>query len=286
MSEMIPERRNNTIDPSPPEGVAIQIRKLTLEYETRSGHLTALADVDLDVRPGEFLCIVGPSGCGKTTMLRILAGLETNYTGKAEFTGKLLNHPANAMVFQERSIFPWMTVEQNVQFGLLSSSLSKAERQRIAQEWIERVGLRDFTRAYPHELSGGMIQRVSIARAFATDPAILLMDEPFAALDEQIKLLMEEELIRIWEGSSKTVVYVTHSVEEAVSLADRIVVMTFRPGRIKAYVEVKFGRPRNVLLLRHEPAFHEMVYHIWEVLREEVDKARAAELEASRKRIG
>ncbi len=268
------------------EGVGIQIRNLALNYETRTGHLTALDGVSLDVKPGEFLCIVGPSGCGKTTMLRILAGLETNYTGEVEFTCEGADHTVNAMVFQERSVFPWMTVEQNVEFGLLSSPLSKAERRRTAHEWIERVGLRDFIRAYPRELSGGMIQRVSIARAFATDAAVLLMDEPFAALDEQIKLLMQEELIRIWEGSRKTVVYVTHSVEEAVSLADRIITMTFRPGRIKATLEVKFDRPRNVVSLRREPKFHEMVYNIWEILREEVVKAREAELEASRRRPG
>lgn len=282
---MISEIRSGAINPSPAGGVGILLQKLTLDYETRSGQMTALAGVDLEVKPGEFLCVVGPSGCGKTTLLRILAGLETNYSGKVEFTGKRSNNLANAMVFQERSVFPWMTVEQNVQFGLLTSCLSKKERRQVAKEWIERVGLRDFTHAYPHELSGGMIQRVSIARAFATDPDILLMDEPFAALDEQIKFLMEEELIRIWEGSSKSVVYVTHSVEEAVSLADRIVVMTFRPGRIKAIVEVKFGRPRNITSLRREPAFHEMVYNIWETLREEVEKAREAELENSRKRI-
>jgi NitT/TauT family transport system ATP-binding protein len=265
-------------------GLGIRLRDLVLNYETRSGHVTALAEVSLDVGPGEFLCIVGPSGCGKTTMLRILAGLETNYTGSVEFTGKVNTHRVNAMVFQERSVFPWMTVEENVQLGLLSIPMSKSERRRIAHEWIDRVGLGEFASAYPRELSGGMIQRVSIARAFATDPAVLLMDEPFAALDEQIKLLMQEELIRIWEGSSKTVVYVTHSVEEAVSLADRIIVMTFRPGRVKAMLDVTFPRPRNLASLRREPEFHEKVYLIWEILREEVVKARETELEASRKR--
>ncbi len=280
---MVQKNHFSTGDPVQ-NGVGITLRDLGFNYETRSGYLSALAGISIDVEPGEFLCIVGPSGCGKTTLLRILAGLETNYTGKVEFTGQVTAHRANAMVFQERAVFPWMTVEQNVQLGLLSIPISKSERRQIAREWIERVGLNEFIRAYPRELSGGMNQRVSIARAFATDPAILLMDEPFASLDEQIKLLMQEELIRIWEGSSKTVVYVTHSVEEAVSLADRIVVMTFRPGRVKAVLNVGFARPRHLAALRREPEFHENVYKIWEILREEVIKARETELEASRKR--
>ncbi len=277
-------RKNQSLTGDPVQnGVGITLRDLGFNYETRSGYLSALAGISIDVEPGEFLCIVGPSGCGKTTLLRILAGLETNYTGKVELTGQVTAHRVNAMVFQERAVFPWMTVEQNVQLGLLSIPISKSERRRIAREWIERVGLNEFIRAYPRELSGGMNQRVSIARAFATDPAILLMDEPFAALDEQIKLLMQEELIRIWEGSRKTVVYVTHSVEEAVSLADRIVVMTFRPGQVKAVLEVRLLRPRNLPALRREPEFHEKVYYIWEILREEVIKARETEMEASRK---
>jgi NitT/TauT family transport system ATP-binding protein len=281
---MIEENLFSTTEPVAQRGLGIRLRDLILNYETTSGYLKAIAGVSLDVKPGEFLCIVGPSGCGKTTLLRILAGLETNYTGKVEFTGEVNVRRINAMIFQERSVFPWMTVEQNVQFGLLSIPMPTSERRRIAQEWIERVGLDEFRHSYPHELSGGMVQRVSIARAFATDPAILLMDEPFAALDEQIKLLMQEELIRIWEGSNKTVVYVTHSVEEAVSLADRIIVMTFRPGRVKAVMEIKFPRPRHLTALRREPEFHEKVYNIWEILREEVVKARETELEASRKR--
>jgi NitT/TauT family transport system ATP-binding protein len=277
-------------DPKYPEeseghkGLGIRIQNLVLTYEGRSGLVRALDNISMEVRPGEFLCIVGPSGCGKTTMLRVLAGLETNYEGQVEYAGQVTTHRVNAMVFQDRSVFPWMTVEENVQLGLRSIPMSKSERSRISEEWIHRVGLGEFKRAYPKELSGGMVQRVSIARAFATDPAILFMDEPFAALDEQIKLLMQEELIRIWEGSNKTVVYVTHSVEEAVSLGDRIIVMTFRPGRVKAMLEVEFSRPRNLAGLRRNPEFHEKVYRIWEILREEVVRARETELEEGHKR--
>jgi NitT/TauT family transport system ATP-binding protein len=280
-------KQGDSIYPEKPEGhkgLGIQLRNFALTYDGRSGLVRALDNISLDVRPGEFLCIVGPSGCGKTTMLRVLAGLETHYEGQVEFTGQVNTHRVNAMVFQDRSVFPWMTVEENVQLGLRSIPMSKSERSRICEEWIYRVGLGEFKRAYPRELSGGMVQRVSIARAFATDPSILFMDEPFAALDEQIKLLMQEELIRIWEGSNKTVVYVTHSVEEAVSLSDRIIVMTFRPGQVKAMLEVEFPRPRNLAGLRRNPEFHEKVYHIWEILREEVVRARETELEESHKR--
>lgn len=262
----------------------ILLRGVKKEFAVRGRPVHALSGVDLDIRTGEFFCIVGPSGCGKTTLLRILAELETKSAGRLEIVpevsdAKTRARPRNSMVFQEQSIFPWMSVRDNVAFGLKARGLRKAERYRIAEDYIRKVGLTGFERALPHQLSGGMKQRVSIARAFANDPDILLMDEPFAALDEQTKLLLQEELIRIWEESRKTVVYVTHGIDEAIVLADRIMVMSARPGRIKDIIDIGpvFGRPRNVKSVKASPLFGELFTRIWGQLREEVEIARAAE---------
>jgi NitT/TauT family transport system ATP-binding protein len=176
--------------------------------------------------------------------------------------------PRSAMVFQEQSVFPWMTVEDNIAFGLRSRPMADGKRREIVRYYMDRVGLSAFAGAYPHQLSGGMKQRVSIARAFATDPEVLLMDEPFAALDEQTKLVLQEELLRIWDETRKTVVYITHGIEEAVSLGDRIAVMTARPGRIKEILPVNFSRPRRLAELRREPSFGEQVYRVWTLLRQ------------------
>jgi NitT/TauT family transport system ATP-binding protein len=187
------------------------------------------------------------------------------------------DRPGNAMVFQGESIFPWMTVYDNAAYGLRMRGAPKAEVDEIVGHYLERTGLSRFAKSYPHQLSGGMKQRVSIARAFATDPEVLLMDEPFSALDEQNKTLLQEELLRIWEEHKKTVLFITHSVDEAVTLGDKIMVMTAHPGRAKAIIDVPFQRPRKVLELRATPAYGELVYEIWAHLRDEVLQAKAAE---------
>jgi NitT/TauT family transport system ATP-binding protein len=238
----------------------------------------ALAGIDLKIRAGEFFCIVGPSGCGKTTLLRILAGLEDKTSGTIEVhrdpsaRNDTRGRPLNSMVFQEQSIFPWKNVRDNVSIGLKARGFSRRERAEIAEAYINKVGLGGFENALPHQLSGGMKQRVSIARAFANDPEIMLMDEPFAALDEQTKLILQAELLRIWEETRKTVVYVTHSIDEAIVLADRILVMSARPGRIKSIIDIGriFPRPRHVDSVKSSPRYGEVFGEIWSLLRDEV----------------
>lgn len=248
----------------------IRIRGLTKTF----GAFTALDNLSLDVPTGCFFIIVGPSGCGKTTLLRILANLERPSNGQVEITASLVSRPSNAMVFQGDSLFPWMTVRENAAYGLRIAHRSERQINEVVGHYLARTGLTKFAQSYPHQLSGGMRQRVSIARAFATDPDILLMDEPFSALDEQNKLLLQEELLRIWEETRKTVLFITHSVDEAVTLGDRIMVMSAHPGRVKAIVDVPFERPRSVIELRTRPEYGELVYSIWGHLRDEVQRAR------------
>jgi NitT/TauT family transport system ATP-binding protein len=245
------------------------------EHPGGTGESTALAHVSLEVQDGEFVCIVGPSGCGKTTLLRIVAGLEEHSSGSLEMrrlAGE--SRPSNAMVFQEFSLFPWMTVMDNAAFGLEMRGIPKAERVARTRAILDMVGLTRFERHYPHQLSGGMKQRVSLARAFVNDPDILLMDEPFAALDAQTKLILQEELLRIWETHRKTVLFITHAIDEAIALADRVVVMCSSPGRIIEEMPVTFERPRAIAELKAQPAFGEMELHIWRLLESEVRNAR------------
>jgi len=245
----------------------IRINGLSKTFKSKNGSFTALDNISLNIGKGEFCVIVGPSGCGKTTLLRILAGLEKESGGSVEIVSDPgSNKPLNSMVFQEASVFPWMTVRQNVEYGLRMRNVDKQMRGDISKEWIQKIGLEKFKDAYPHQLSGGMKQRVSVARAFANDPEILLMDEPFAALDEQNRAVLQEELLRIWEGTSKTVIFITHSIDEAVTLADRVIVMSAHPGRIKTVLNVDFPRPRKVYELRKDPKYGEMVYNIWNLL--------------------
>ena len=255
--------------------VKISMRNLSKSFDGAHGVVTALDDVTLDIPTGCFFMIVGPSGCGKTTLLRILAGLEAPTSGSFEIGAPAEGRPANSMVFQGDSLFPWMTVFENAAYGLSMRKKPRGEIADVVGHYLSRTGLSKFAKAYPHQLSGGMRQRVSIARAFANDPDILLMDEPFSALDEQNKLLLQDELLRIWEETRKTVVFITHSVDEAVTLGDRIMIMSAQPGKIKQLVEVPFARPREVLALRARPEYGELVYSIWGQLREEVQRARA-----------
>src|ERR687885_2004415 len=261
----------------PATGTAkVRLRGVKKHFFVRGRQIDALNGLDLEIGRGEFFCIVGPSGCGKTTLLRILAGLERQSSGTIEVARDSVEgdqrRPLNAMVFQEQSIFPWMSVRDNVAFGLKAQGVRKGERYRIVDPYIRTVGLGGFEDALPHQLSGGMKQRVSIARAFANDPEILLMDEPFAALDEQTKLIMQAELLRIWEETGKTVLYVTHGIDEAIVLADRILVMTARPGRVKDVIDVDgvFGRPRHVDAVKGSPQFGELFGRVWSQLRDEV----------------
>jgi NitT/TauT family transport system ATP-binding protein len=269
---------------APPGGNArIVVRGLHKVFETASGQVVvALQDIDLTVRPGEFLCIVGPSGCGKSTFLRLLAGLERSSAGEIRIEVTRPDRPVNSMVFQEQSTFPWMTVRQNTSFGLEMRGVDRRVRDDLVAYYLRKVGLEDFANAYPHQLSGGMRQRVCLARAFANEPEVLLMDEPFASLDEQTRILMQEELLRVWEGEhGRTVVFITHSIDEAVLLGDRVVVMSARPGRVKATFAVPFPRPRGQLAqLKLQPEFAQLTYKVWEVLRDEVLNAQAAEMKA------
>ncbi len=250
---------------------AIRIRELVKQF----GDFIAVDTLSIDIMNGEFFVIVGPSGCGKTTLLRILAGLETASGGQIEVVAsQLSDRPVNRMVFQGDSIFPWMTVWDNIAYGLRMRGASAKKITEVVGHYLDRTGLTKFAKAYPHQLSGGMKQRVSIARAFANDPQILLMDEPFSALDAQNKVLLQEELLKIWEEHKKTVVFITHSVEEAVLLADRIMIMSAQPGRAKAIIPVPLPRPRDYMELQKTSAYGDLVHRIWSSLREEVQRAR------------
>jgi NitT/TauT family transport system ATP-binding protein len=248
----------------------IELRDLTKVFHTSTGTVTALEGVNLTIREGEFLCLVGPSGCGKTTVLRTLAGLEHQSSGTVAMAIEAHGRPLRSMVFQGHGVFPWMTVLDNAAYGLAARGVAKDERYRIARSYLHKLGISAFEGAYPRQLSGGMLQRVNLARAFANDPAILLMDEPFGALDEQTKILAYEDLLALWEGTRKTVVFITHSLDEAIILGDRVAVMGRRPGRIKDIVEVSLPRPRNVLEMQNDKDYVEVRRRIWHSLREEV----------------
>ncbi len=224
-----------------------QIRKVTREFNVNGEKLTALDAVSLDIAEGEFVTIVGASGCGKSTLLRLGAGLDTTYSGRISHEGKVVTGPSldRGMVFQEPRLFPWLTVERNVALGLENSKFTKSEKKRLVEEHLELVGLAGFARAYPHQLSGGMAQRAGIARGLVNRPNVLFLDEPFGALDAITKARLQDELNDIWARERITMVLVTHDVEEAVYLGDRVVVMSPRPGRIRDIVAVDLPRPRE-----------------------------------------
>jgi NitT/TauT family transport system ATP-binding protein len=255
-------------------GAAVEIQNLRREYASGQGRVVAIDNVDLSVAPGEFLCIVGPSGCGKSTLLRILAGLDKQSSGtiRVDASGWAVE---NAMVFQESGLFPWMSVETNVSFGLDTRGVPRSEADGRVEAALKLVGLSNFRNHYPHQLSGGMRQRSAIARAFVTDPGMLLMDEPFAALDAQNRVILQAELVRLWEQTGKTVIYVTHSIEEALLMGDRTVIMTAQPGRIKRIIDVPFPHPRDLMQLSASAEFGALKLDIWRVLEEEVNRARA-----------
>lgn len=221
----------------------LQINNLTKKY----GELTVLDGINLTVRDGDFTCILGPSGCGKTTLLRIIAGLENSTSGSIILDGERITgtHPKIGMVFQEYALFPWRTVLDNAIFGLEMQGMDKHTARGKARKYLKAMGLQQFEKSYPHELSGGMKQRVAILRALLLKPKVLLMDEPFGALDAQTRNQLQAELLKIWSKDRKTILFVTHSVDEAVYLADRVVILTKRPGRIKQIIQVDLSRPRD-----------------------------------------
>jgi NitT/TauT family transport system ATP-binding protein len=249
----------------------VVVHGLTKEFTTGQGKTRALAGVDLEVRDREFFGIIGPTGCGKTTLLHIMAGLETPTNGSVEFIGEKRTKSVVSMVFQDAALMPWRSVEENVPLGPEFRREQPSVLKRTSQFFLEMVRLLDFSGARPAELSGGMKQKVAIARALANDPEVILMDEPFASLDAQTRMLLREELLRIWERDKKTVVMVTHNLEEAVMLCDRIAVMSAAPSVVKRIVVVDVPRPRNFRSMR-DPDFGRCMEQIWDLLRFEVDK--------------
>ncbi|MDJ1135591.1 ABC transporter ATP-binding protein [Streptomyces iconiensis] len=250
----------------------IRASGLTRTFGRGSHQLTALGPVELDVARGEFVCLVGPSGCGKSTLLRIAAGLLRPTTGELELRTDA-THPA-AMIFQDYGIYDWKTVLANVRFGLDIQRVPRKEADARAHEWLRRMGLSDFAGAYPAALSGGMRQRVAIARALAVEPEILLMDEPFAALDAQLRTILQDELLALTQSTSTTTLFITHSLEEALVLGDRVLVMSARPGRIIAERRPPFDRPRTGEV-RSDPRFTALKDELWELLRDEVGQEAA-----------
>jgi NitT/TauT family transport system ATP-binding protein len=254
----------------------IEVRGLTKRWVTRDGPVVALEGISLAVAPHEFVTLLGPSGCGKSTLLMIVGGLVASDAGEVRVAGARRDRPdprTVAMAFQDPGLFPWRTALENVEFGLELQGVPAARRREIARSLLEPVGLRGFENRYPRELSGGMKQRVAIARALALDAPILLMDEPFGALDEQTRLLMGEWLLGIWARTRKTVVFVTHSLQEAILLSQRIVVMTARPGRIKASFEVTLPMPRDL----DGPEATALRAALWKEIREESLRAMESE---------
>jgi NitT/TauT family transport system ATP-binding protein len=264
-----------------PDVVAVKISDLSIVFSQRIGAaqqtVAALRDINLTVDDGAFVSIVGPSGCGKSTLLRIVGGLVAPSAGNVSLYGSPVLAPRqeSAMVFQHHNLFPWRTTLRNVEFGLEMVNLPKVERRERAERYLELVGLTSFADYYPHQLSGGMQQRVGLARALAVEPRVLLMDEPFGALDAQTRFLLQEELARIWAQDRKTVLFITHDIEEALFLADRVLVMSSRPGRFIEDISVPFDRPRTDHT-RGLARFAEMKEHIWRTLKPVVAEGEPA----------
>jgi len=262
--------------------VKISFQQVRKEFVVRgegggpSDRFTALEDITFDVRFGEFLALVGPSGCGKSTLLDLLGGLTTPTSGRILLDGRPIEGPARdrGIVFQQYALFPWRTAAQNVEFGLDIAGLKARQRREIARHYLDLVGLTAFADRYPHELSGGMKQRVAIARSLAYDPEVLLMDEPFAALDAQTRETLQGELLRIWRATGKTIIFITHGIDEAVVLGQRVAVMTSRPGRIKHVVEIPEALRNESEDVRSLPEFGPVRHEVWSLLRDEVLKAQ------------
>jgi NitT/TauT family transport system ATP-binding protein len=258
---------------TPADAGILVVDDIVKQFDTPEGPLIAVDHISLSVRPGEFLAVIGPSGCGKSTLFNIIGGLLDGYQGAVAVGGETVRgpHPAIGMVFQEESTFPWRTVIENVAFPLEIAGMNRKDRFDKAKKFIALVGLNGFEKRYPAELSGGMRQRVAIARTLASEPKILLMDEPFASLDEQTRLLLGDKVLQIQQDLSQTTLLITHNITEAVQLADRILVMTYRPGRVKRMVDIDLPRPRSSDVVSSE-AFGRYVAQIWSDLREEATR--------------
>ncbi len=254
----------------------ITIRNLSKRY--REGAVLAFENLTLEVLENEILCILGPSGCGKTTLLKIIDGLMPPDAGEIRIDGEGVQgpRPTVAMVFQHFGLFPWKTVAENVGYGLRVQGRPQAEIEAALKKYVNMVGLEGFEKAYPYQLSGGMQQRCGLARALAINPRILLMDEPFGAVDAQTREILQEELLRIWEAEKKTMVFITHSIDEAILLGDRVVVMSPRPGQIRETLTVHLPRPRDINAMRGEHEYLRLRNHIWDVLRGEKPPAFAS----------
>ena len=250
---------------------------IVVRFQTPEGPITAVDNVSFGVKPGEFLSVIGPSGCGKSTLFNVIGGLLNGYDGIVSVAGETISgpHKSIGMVFQEESTFPWRTVTDNVAFPLELIGMPKTKRVERARHFISLVGLDGFENRYPGELSGGMRQRVSLARTLASEPKILLMDEPFAALDEQTRLLLGDKVLQIQQALKQTTLLITHNITEAVQMSDRILVMTYRPGKVKRIVEINLPRPRTSEIVGSE-AFGRYVAQIWNDLREEATRGMAA----------
>jgi NitT/TauT family transport system ATP-binding protein len=242
-----PQAVKDRLDRMKARDVILQVKGLTKKFQTGKSEVTALDDISFKTHRREFLCIIGPSGCGKSTLVRILAGLETASGGQVLLDGHPVKGPGRerGMVFQGYTLFPWLTVRKNVMFGLRMNNISRAEAEQQANEWLGLIGLEKFADAYPHQLSGGMKQRVAIIRALVNRPRILLMDEPFSALDAQTRARMQSYLLEIWKKVDITVIFITHDLDEAIFLADRILVLSAHPGRLQELIEVPIERPRR-----------------------------------------
>lgn len=265
--------------------IDLVIKDVSMRFNTRQGTVTAVDDVSFEIRRGEFVSIIGPSGCGKSTLFNILGGLVPGYDGSVLIGGERISgpHASIGMVFQEESTFPWRTVIDNVAFPLEIKGASKAERHAVARKFIDLVGLTGFEQRYPSELSGGMRQRVAIARTLVFEPRILLMDEPFAALDEQTRVLLGDKVLKIQQDLQQTTLLITHNITEAVQLSDRVLIMTFRPGKVKRIVDIRLSRPRTGDVVGSE-AFGRHVAEIWSDLREEASRGMAEAEEFARLR--
>ncbi len=279
----VPFERIDADAPKPaPANAILTVDDIVKRFETPDGVLTAIDHVSLSVAPGEFVGVIGPSGCGKSTLFNVIGGLLDGYDGVIKVAGERVRgpHPAIGMIFQEESTFPWRNVLDNVAFPLEIAGMPRAERYDRARHFVKLVGLDGFERRYPAELSGGMRQRVSMARTLAAQPKILLMDEPFASLDEQTRLLLGDKVLQIQQQLKQTTLLITHNITEAVQLSDRVVVMTYRPGKVKRMVEINLPRPRSSEIVSSE-AFGRYVAQIWSDLREEA--SRGLDDEESRK---
>ena len=255
----------------------LSIEGVRKEYQARGKRVVALESVDLDIREGEFVTIVGPSGCGKSTLLNLIVGLLRASGGRIVFNGAAIDGICTQIgyVTQKDNLFPWRTLVENVEIALEIRGMARVSRRSQAEELIERVGLRGFEDHYPHELSGGMRQRANIIRTLIYDPELILMDEPFGPLDAQTRIVLQDELLKLWSTTKKTIIFITHDLIEAITLADRVVLMSSRPGRIKAIEQVSIARPRDVFKIHQSEQFRAVYENLWRELRPEVKLAEA-----------